>query len=93
MSHRDDSAAMPSSSDIDGRRALLLRRPRRIRRSVALFAAALFSAAFLMVYVQLALGHDPGLVADARRASAQVAPARSASGTPMTQNLRPASRQ
>jgi hypothetical protein len=55
---------------------------RRIRRSVALFAAALFSAAFLMVYVQLASGHDPALVADARRASTPaVTVSRSASGT------------
>jgi hypothetical protein len=60
---------------------MLRRRVRRIRRSVALFAAALFSAAFLMVYVQLASGHDPALVADARRAATQVTASGSASGT------------
>lgn len=79
MAHRDNSADARLSSDTSerqnakslpgGRRAMLRRRVRRIRRSVALFAAALFSAAFLMVYVQLASGHDPALVAEARRAS------------------------
>ncbi len=53
-----------------GRRAAMLRRARRIRRSVATFAAALFCGAFLVIYVQLASGHDPALVADAKRASA-----------------------
>ena len=43
------------------RRAALRRRVLRIRRSVAGLAAALFSAAFLAVYVQLASGHDPAL--------------------------------
>jgi cytoskeletal protein RodZ len=91
MTYLDDSAAAISSADAserphanalaDSRRAMLRARARRIRRSVALFAAALFSAAFLMVYVQLASGHDPALVADARRASTQVTAASSASGT------------
>jgi hypothetical protein len=101
MAHRDNAAAARSSSDTgerptakaladDSRRTMLRRRVRRIRRSIALFAAALFSAAFLMVYVQLASGHDPALVADARRASTQVtvssssasgAQAKTASGT------------
>ncbi len=52
------------------RRAAMLRRIRRIRRSVVALAAALFSAAFLAIYVQLASGHDPALVAAARRAAA-----------------------
>jgi cytoskeletal protein RodZ len=43
------------------RRDAMLRRARRIRRSVVGLAAALFSAAFLVVYVQLASGHDPAL--------------------------------
>lgn len=46
------------------------RRARRIRRSVASLAAALFSTAFLVIYVQLASGHDPALVANAKRATA-----------------------
>jgi hypothetical protein len=44
-----------------GRRAAMRRRARRIRRSVVGLAAALFSTAFLAVYVQLASGHDPAL--------------------------------
>jgi hypothetical protein len=91
MAHRDNSAAARSPSDTDEQpnakaladdsRRALLRRVRRIRRLVALLAAALFCAAFLMVYVQLASGHDPALVADARRASAQVTASSNASGT------------
>jgi uncharacterized membrane protein YgcG len=91
MTHLDDSAAAGSPVNAseranakglaDSRRAMLRARARRIRRSVALFAAALFSAAFLMVYVQLASDHAPALVADARRASAQVTTSSSASGT------------
>jgi hypothetical protein len=45
------------------------RRARLIRRSVATFAAALFSAAFLVIYVQLASGHDPALVANTKHAA------------------------
>jgi hypothetical protein len=48
-------------------REAIRRRTRRIRRSVAGLAVALFSAAFLVVYVQLASGHDPALVANASR--------------------------
>ncbi len=53
-------------------RAAAARRARRIRRSVTGFAAALFVAAFLVVYVQLADGHDPALAlaADKRSHSA-----------------------
>lgn len=50
-------------------REAMRRRARRIRRSVACFAVATFIAAFGTVYVQLASGHDPALVADARRAA------------------------
>ena len=97
MAHLDDSAAAGSPADssertnarglADSRRAMLRARARRIRRSVALFAAALFSTAFLMVYVQLASGHDPALVADARRASTQVTTSSGASGTQGTSSV------
>ncbi|MCW3027079.1 MAG: hypothetical protein JWN81_290 [Solirubrobacterales bacterium] len=43
------------------RRSAMRRRVHRIRRGIAGLAAALFSAAFLAVYVQLASGHDPAL--------------------------------
>jgi hypothetical protein len=45
-------------------------RARRIRQRVAGLAVALFSAAFLTVYVQLASGHDPALTASAKRRAA-----------------------
>jgi hypothetical protein len=47
----------------------LYRRARRIRRSVASLAAVLFSTAFLVIYVQLASGHDPALTNAKRTAS------------------------
>ena len=69
MDHLDTSSNLSSADRLSeqadararagDRRAALRRRARRIRRSVAAFAAALFCAAFLMVYVQLASGHDP----------------------------------
>jgi hypothetical protein len=43
------------------RRAELRLRARRIRRAVAAGAAVVFVALFLVVYVQLASGHDPAL--------------------------------
>jgi hypothetical protein len=43
------------------RREAMRRRAVRIRKSVAAAATALFVAAFLGVYVQLASGHDPAL--------------------------------
>jgi hypothetical protein len=46
----------------------LYRRARRIRRSVASLAAVLFSTAFLVIYVQLASGHDPALANTKRTA-------------------------
>lgn len=49
------------------RRDAMRRRTRRIRRSVAGLAMMLFAVAFLVVYVQLASGHDPALVANANR--------------------------
>jgi uncharacterized membrane protein YgcG len=63
-------------------RDALRRRTRRIRRSVAGLALALFAAAFLIVYVQLASGHDPALVANAaRRADAAASAAGESSST------------
>lgn len=53
------------------RREAIRVRERRIRRSVAALAATLFSVAFLVIYVQLASGHDPALVANAKRATAE----------------------
>jgi hypothetical protein len=62
-------------------REALRRRTLRIRRSVAGLALALFAAAFLTVYVQLASGHDPALVANAaRRAEAAAETASESSG-------------
>jgi hypothetical protein len=49
------------------RREAMRLRARRIRQTVAALAVALFSAAFLTVYVQLASGHDPALTAAAKR--------------------------
>jgi hypothetical protein len=46
------------------------RRARRIRRSVAAVAVTLFAVAFLVVYVQLASGHDPALLANAQKRAA-----------------------
>jgi type IV secretory pathway TrbL component len=50
-----------------GRLEAMRRRARRIRRTVASLAVALFATAFLIVYVQLASGHDPALVANAAK--------------------------
>jgi hypothetical protein len=52
------------------RREAIRRRTRRIRRSVAAVAVTLFAVAFLVVYVQLASGHDPALVANAEKRAA-----------------------
>jgi hypothetical protein len=43
------------------RRDAMRLRARRIRRSVTGLALALFTAAFVGIYVQLAAGHDPAL--------------------------------
>jgi hypothetical protein len=53
-----------------GHREAIRRRARRIRRSVAALAVTLFAVAFLVVYVQLASGHDPALVANAEKRAA-----------------------
>jgi hypothetical protein len=62
--HRDARAIA------QGHRDAIRRRSRRIRRSVAGLAVALFAVAFLVVYVQLASGHDPALVANAEKRAA-----------------------
>jgi hypothetical protein len=71
---RDDAATAASRQRARvlaaERREALRRRIRRIRYTVAGAAATLFIAAFLVVYVQLASGHDP---APARRASSKAA--------------------
>jgi hypothetical protein len=73
----------------DSKRAAMHRRVRRIRRYVAGLAASLFSAAFLVVYVQLASGHDPALSAALRKstaASASSAKTSKASSTGSTES-------
>jgi hypothetical protein len=81
-SRRRDAKALATS-----RRDAMLRRARRIRRTVAALAATLFATAFLIVYVQLASGHDPALVANAakrRAASTSVGSAAASSSNTAT---------
>lgn len=76
--HRDARALARSHRDSVRRRA------RRIRRSIAGLAVVLFALAFLVVYVQLASGHDPALVANAEKratSTSAAASSRSSSGT------------
>lgn len=63
------------------RGAAMRQRASGIRRSVAVFTVAIFSAAFLAVYVQLASGHDPALAANSKRAVAHVAAKATQAGT------------
>ena len=63
------------------RREAMRRRARRIRRSVAGLAVTLFGVAFLIVYVQLASGHDPALVANAKRRADAATSAASSTAT------------
>jgi hypothetical protein len=58
-----DAARLDAKALARSRRDALRRRAHRIRRSVAAVSAALFVAAFLAIYVQLASGHDPALAA------------------------------
>jgi hypothetical protein len=63
------------------RRETMRLRARRIRRAVAGLAVTLFVTAFLIVYVQLASGHDPALVANAaKRRAAAVSTSQSTDG-------------
>ena len=66
------------------RRDAIRRRGRRIRRTVAAVAVTLFAAAFLVVYVQLASGHDPALVANAERRAASTSVSRESSSPAAT---------
>jgi cytoskeletal protein RodZ len=67
-----------------GRRAAMRRRVHRIRRGIAGLAAALFSAAFLAVYVQLASGHDPALSAKKGATASQSSSSAGSSGESST---------
>jgi hypothetical protein len=68
MSVRHDSPArMDARALARARRDALRARTRRIRHAVAGVAATLFVLVFAVVYVQLASGHDPALVANARK--------------------------
>jgi hypothetical protein len=71
---RLDAKALASS-----RREAMRSRALRIRRSVATLTAALFVATFLVIYVQLASGHDPALTAGKRRTSTSTTSAGAAS--------------
>ncbi|HSZ13607.1 MAG TPA: hypothetical protein VK790_06190 [Solirubrobacteraceae bacterium] len=59
------------------RREAMRQRAHRIRRAVAGLTAALFATAFLIIYVQLASGHDPALTANAAKRRAAAASATS----------------
>lgn len=67
-----------------GRREAMRRRAAHIRRSVTGLALALFAAAFLAVYVQLASGHDPALTAAAKRHTTITVAADAASSSGVT---------
>ena len=68
--HTEPAVAEPATGTADrldaralaaARREATRARARRIRRFIAGTALALFAAAFLAIYVQLASGHDPAL--------------------------------
>ncbi len=65
-----DSSRLGARQLAQAKREAMARRAKRIRVWVAATTASLFLAAFLVVYVQLASGHDPGLVASAQRRAA-----------------------
>ena len=65
-----DQSKLRARAVARGRVEAMRRRASRIRRSVAAATIALFVAAFLGVYVQLASGHDPALDAAAKRRAA-----------------------
>jgi hypothetical protein len=67
---RRQAARLDGKALARSRREGMRRRARRIRRSIAGVALALFTAAFLGIYVQLASGHDPALTAVAKRQAA-----------------------
>lgn len=63
------------------KRDALARRARRIRTWVAAATVSMFLAAFLVVYVQMASGHDPALAASAERRSSGASGSTSSSGS------------
>jgi hypothetical protein len=65
-----DAGQLDARALARSRRDAMLRRARRIRRSVAATAATVFAAAFLVIYVQLASGHDPALSTSTKGTSA-----------------------
>jgi uncharacterized iron-regulated membrane protein len=68
VSGREHSTArMDAKALARARRDALHARTRRIRHAVAGMAVTLFVLVFAVVYVQLASGHDPALVANARK--------------------------
>jgi hypothetical protein len=73
MDPRPNADTQPSAKQLQGKAIARARleamqaRARRIRRYVTGTACGLFIAAFLGVYVQLASGHDPALVAATKR--------------------------
>ena len=72
----DGDCAPDGRALANAKREQMRRRAGRIRRTIATAAAGLFAAAFLGVYVQLASGHDPALVAAAAKRSSTSALAR-----------------
>jgi hypothetical protein len=74
-----DARALEGKALAKAKRDRMRRRAGRIRRTIAASSAALFVAAFLGVYVQLASGNDPALVAASKRSSTSALSAATAS--------------
>ena len=68
-SHAADRRGPTARQRATAKRDLLRRRARRIRRSVPAVTAALFCTLFLVVYVQMASGHDPALSASSKNSA------------------------
>jgi uncharacterized membrane protein YfcA len=66
-SRNEDPQQLAARARAADRRRAMRGRISRIRRTVAGLAVGLFSAAFLVVYVQLASGNDPALTAVANK--------------------------
>lgn len=64
---RDTTEQLDPKALAASRREAMRRRTFRIRRSVTGLALALFTAAFVGIYVQLASGNDPALTSAAKR--------------------------
>jgi hypothetical protein len=69
--HRSDADATAMQTQAkalaNNHREALNQRARRIRRRIASAGLALFTAAFVGIYVQMASGHDPALTAASHR--------------------------